>query len=215
MSLQPHEELGLIFKAQRGDQKAIDRLFSSYEKYLEMLSSKFTIPGFEPDDIKQEAVCGFMRSIETFDPSKKVKFSTHTYNSVSGYLKNRLRKVVGRNKEGSFATSGDVSYHIATATCFSGIASETGGSVEDQVEDKPIDASFGVSSSPFEDVEFNFLHERVLSTLAHDAMKTVYLLLIDGTTLPEIEKITGLTKTQVFSLRERLKPIAAQVISGY
>ena len=214
--LSQQSELSLILKAQGGDQKAIDCLFSAHDKYLETIASRFTIPGFDVEDIRIEAVCGFMRAIHTFKPGKDVNFTTNIYNTVTGYLKNRLRKVVGRTKEGSFATGKEVSYQIATATNFSGLSTDSGGAVEEHIEDKAFDSSLGVSPcSRFEDAEFRFMHERVLASIVNDNMRTVYLLLIEGTTLPEIEKMTGLTKNQVFSLRERLKPIIAQIVSNY
>lgn len=47
-----------------------------------LIASRYLKKGLEIDDLIQEGRIALYRAIETFDPSRKVKFSTYAYNIV-------------------------------------------------------------------------------------------------------------------------------------
>jgi len=89
------QDVVLIKKAQNGDKRAKERLIESYYGYLRKISSRFKVPGFDSDDLHQEALLAFSVAVDRFDESKNIKFNTFVIHYVNGYLGHALRSVTG------------------------------------------------------------------------------------------------------------------------
>lgn len=62
-----NKELNLIRKAQKGDEQAIDELYTKYKHYVASICHKYYLIGGDEDDLMQEGMLGFFKAINTFD----------------------------------------------------------------------------------------------------------------------------------------------------
>ena len=62
-----NNELNLIRKAQKGDERAIDELYTKYKHYVASICHKYYLIGGDEDDLMQEGMLGFFKAINTFD----------------------------------------------------------------------------------------------------------------------------------------------------
>lgn len=75
--LTKEEEEDLIFRAKFGEEAAKSLLINSNLRFVVSIAKKFLVPNVEIDDLIQEGNIGLIRSIEKFDPSRKVKFLSY------------------------------------------------------------------------------------------------------------------------------------------
>ena len=71
------EEDDLILRAQFGETSAKDLLVMSNLRFVVTIARKLIVPQIELEDLIQEGNVGLIKSIEKFDPSRKVKFLSY------------------------------------------------------------------------------------------------------------------------------------------
>lgn len=85
------ETLGLIKKAQAGDECAKERLINENSPLIKSVIRWFKDKGIENEDLYQLGCLGFLKAINNFDVSFNVKFSTYVVPMVVGEIKRFMR----------------------------------------------------------------------------------------------------------------------------
>lgn len=80
-----------IRKAQKGDQDVMQELINHNKGLIWSIVKRFYGRGYEPEDLYQVAVIGFMKCIKRFDTSFDVKLSTYAVPYILGEVKRYLR----------------------------------------------------------------------------------------------------------------------------
>ncbi|HEX7057991.1 MAG TPA: RNA polymerase sporulation sigma factor SigF [Bacilli bacterium] len=81
----------LIADSQRGNVKARDKLVNSNIRLVWSVVQRFINRGYEPDDLFQIGCIGLLKSIDKFDLSYDVKFSTYAVPMIIGEIQRFLR----------------------------------------------------------------------------------------------------------------------------
>ena len=92
---QPHlkdEELkNLIRRSQSGDQEARNLIVNSNLRLVWSVVQRFLNRGYEPDDLYQIGCIGLLKSVDKFDLSFEVKFSTYAVPMIIGEIQRFIR----------------------------------------------------------------------------------------------------------------------------
>lgn len=74
----------IVIKAQEGDEEAEIYLINWSMRYVNKLVKHFCSNNINlcKDDLTQDGLVGIIKAINTYNPKKNVKFSTHVYNSI-------------------------------------------------------------------------------------------------------------------------------------
>jgi len=83
--------LGLIKRAQEGDDTAAEQLIKENSGLIWSVVKKFAKRGYEPDDLYQIGAIGLLKCIRKFDSTYEVKFSTYAIPMIIGEIKRFLR----------------------------------------------------------------------------------------------------------------------------
>lgn len=89
--LKKDEKMKLLLKAQSGDKEARDRYVHGNLKLVLSVVQRFTNRGENLDDLFQIGCVGLIKSIDNFDVSHNVKFSTYAVPMIIGEIKRYLR----------------------------------------------------------------------------------------------------------------------------
>jgi RNA polymerase sporulation-specific sigma factor len=85
------EQRELIRRSKTGDKEAREQLVLNNVGLIWSIVKRFTGRGHEPDDLFQIGCIGLIKSIDKFDLSYNVKFSTYAVPMISGEIKRFLR----------------------------------------------------------------------------------------------------------------------------
>lgn len=85
------DEKEVILLAQKGDNRAIDELFSKYKKLVISRARKYYLVDGDIDDLIQEGMVGFLKAINTFD-AKKGEFSAYAKRLINNEILNLIKK---------------------------------------------------------------------------------------------------------------------------
>ena len=75
----------------KGDKKARERLVNCNLRLVLSVVKKFSMRGENPDDLFQVGCVGLIKSIDNFDVSQNVKFSTYAVPMIIGEIRRYLR----------------------------------------------------------------------------------------------------------------------------
>ncbi|AST92319.1 RNA polymerase sporulation sigma factor SigF [Sutcliffiella cohnii] len=89
--LTDHEVKDLIKKSQTGDQDARDLIVSKNMRLVWSVVQRFLNRGYEPDDLFQIGCIGLLKSVDKFDLSYDVKFSTYAVPMIIGEIQRFIR----------------------------------------------------------------------------------------------------------------------------
>ncbi len=89
--LNEKEKEELIIKAKQGDKFAREQLISGNLKLVLSVVQRFSGRGENPDDLFQVGCIGLIKSIDNFDTSHEVKFSTYAVPMIIGEIRRYLR----------------------------------------------------------------------------------------------------------------------------
>lgn len=89
--LKDHEVKELIKKSQDGDQSARDMLVQKNMRLVWSVVQRFLNRGYEPDDLFQIGCIGLLKSVDKFDLSYDVKFSTYAVPMIIGEIQRFIR----------------------------------------------------------------------------------------------------------------------------
>ena len=75
-----------------------NKLEERWRPLIHKFSTKYTIPGYDIEDISQELRVVLLRADQLYDPSKGTKFITYLYSAFDSKCKKIYRDVQGRKK---------------------------------------------------------------------------------------------------------------------
>lgn len=81
----------LIQSSQNGDQEARDLIVQSNLRLVWSVVQRFLNRGYEPDDLYQIGCIGLLKSVDKFDLSYEVKFSTYAVPMIIGEIQRFIR----------------------------------------------------------------------------------------------------------------------------
>ncbi|MGE4354303.1 MAG: SigB/SigF/SigG family RNA polymerase sigma factor [Oscillospiraceae bacterium] len=81
----------LIRLAQRGDEKAMERIVRENSGLIWSVARRFTSRGVELDDLYQLGCVGFIKAVKGYDESYGTQFSTYAVPKISGEIRRYLR----------------------------------------------------------------------------------------------------------------------------
>lgn len=86
----------LVILIKDGNVDAVNVLHERYHLYVKAITSKLFAPGADQDDMAQEGMIAFIKSIDSYDVESKVLFKTYAItcvkNHLSSYITHSLRK---------------------------------------------------------------------------------------------------------------------------
>lgn len=89
--LTDEEVKALIAKSQQGDQEARDTLVERNMRLVWSVVQRFLNRGYDPDDLFQIGCIGLLKSVDKFDLSYDVKFSTYAVPMIIGEIQRFIR----------------------------------------------------------------------------------------------------------------------------
>lgn len=89
--LKDHEVKELIERSQSGDTEARDLIVSKNMRLVWSVVQRFLNRGYEPDDLFQIGCIGLLKSVDKFDLSFDVKFSTYAVPMIIGEIQRFIR----------------------------------------------------------------------------------------------------------------------------
>jgi RNA polymerase sporulation-specific sigma factor len=89
--LKDHEIKELIRRSQEGDQEARDKIIEKNMRLVWSVVQRFLNRGYEPDDLFQIGCIGLLKSVDKFDLSYDVKFSTYAVPMIIGEIQRFIR----------------------------------------------------------------------------------------------------------------------------
>ena len=89
--LKDEELRSLIQSSQSGDQEARDLIVQSNLRLVWSVVQRFLNRGYEPDDLYQIGCIGLLKSVDKFDLSYEVKFSTYAVPMIIGEIQRFIR----------------------------------------------------------------------------------------------------------------------------
>ncbi|PLR76375.1 RNA polymerase sporulation sigma factor SigF [Bacillus sp. V3-13] len=89
--LKDHEVKELIKKSQEGDQASRDTIVQKNMRLVWSVVQRFLNRGYEPDDLFQIGCIGLLKSVDKFDLSYDVKFSTYAVPMIIGEIQRFIR----------------------------------------------------------------------------------------------------------------------------
>ncbi|URT69662.1 RNA polymerase sporulation sigma factor SigF [Cytobacillus firmus] len=89
--LKDNEVKELIKQSQSGDQGARDRIVQKNMRLVWSVVQRFLNRGYEPDDLFQIGCIGLLKSVDKFDLSYDVKFSTYAVPMIIGEIQRFIR----------------------------------------------------------------------------------------------------------------------------
>lgn len=89
--LKEKEMKGLLIKAQQGDLEARERFIKCNLRLVLSVIKRFNNRGENPDDLFQVGCIGLIKSIDNFDLSHNVRFSTYAVPMIIGEIRRYLR----------------------------------------------------------------------------------------------------------------------------
>ena len=90
-SLKEEEKEALLKSVKMGDKQARNRLINCNLRLVLSVVKKFSSRGENPDDLFQVGCVGLIKSIDNFDTSQNVKFSTYAVPMIIGEIRRYLR----------------------------------------------------------------------------------------------------------------------------
>lgn len=89
--LKDHEVKELIRRSQEGDQSARDLIIQRNMRLVWSVVQRFLNRGYEPDDLFQIGSIGLLKSVDKFDLSYDVRFSTYAVPMIIGEIQRFIR----------------------------------------------------------------------------------------------------------------------------
>jgi RNA polymerase sigma factor (sigma-70 family) len=75
-----------------------NELEEQWRPLIHKFSAKYTIPGYDPEDLEQELRIVLHKADQLFDPNKGTKFITYLYTAFNARLSKLYRDLQGRQK---------------------------------------------------------------------------------------------------------------------
>ena len=215
--------LELIKKAQEGDKEALDLLVQENMGLVWSLVRRFASRGYDMEDLFQIGSIGLLKSIEKFDLSFNVKFSTYAVPMIVGEIKRFLRddgmiKVSRSLKEelirelnreptiSEIAAGLDVGVEEIVEALESNAEIESLNAVIYQGDGKPITLSDKIDEAPSQqsDLVDKIVIGEVIKYLQPLEKQIIMLRYFEDRTQTEIASILGISQVQVSRIEKRI-----------
>ena len=85
------EQKELLIKVKQGDKEAREKIIRGNLKLVLSVVQRFSVRGENPDDLFQVGCIGLIKSIDNFDITQDVKFSTYAVPMIIGEIRRYLR----------------------------------------------------------------------------------------------------------------------------
>ncbi|MCZ0754591.1 RNA polymerase sporulation sigma factor SigF [Anoxybacillus sp. J5B_2022] len=89
--MKDHELKELIRRSQEGDEEAREEIIQKNMRLVWSVVQRFLNRGYEPDDLFQIGCIGLLKSVDKFDLSYDVKFSTYAVPMIIGEIQRFIR----------------------------------------------------------------------------------------------------------------------------
>ncbi|MGZ4122973.1 MAG: RNA polymerase sigma factor [Tumebacillaceae bacterium] len=170
----------IALQAQQQNSTALLRLLEEFENVIHAACRRFTVPFCEQGDLLQEAYVGFLKAVQTFDPTRGSTFAhfakTKTQEAAWQYIRVRNRN---RQRE-------------MTESLTTGEDGDTGLSLWEQLPDTG-------SSEPFCELEWRSL----LQGLSEREALAVERIVIDGLSMADLARLEGVSPGTVKTWKQR------------
>lgn len=201
-----NDDIELIHRWRSGDELAFEQLLDRYKKTVRAVSRRYFLVGADNEDLVQEGMIGFYKSILSFDETKQIKFSTFAEICVerqiltavksAGRKKHKpLNEYISTSTEDAFSIDGDA---LDTSETYSGISDISIADPEEifleQEKESLLKKEIGLRLSSFENIVFE--------------------LFISGMTYREMSERTGRTEKVIDNAIQRIKRKLRGIDSG-
>lgn len=107
-----------IQQARRGEPGALDRLLSPLKPYARYLTQRFFVPGWEREDLYQEALAGFVSALWGFEAERASSFENYARLSMRNAVVASVRHATRRKRAPRQATTSLEALHSAASDRF-------------------------------------------------------------------------------------------------
>lgn len=90
--LAPEEEKALLAQMAAGDRAARDELICRNLRLVVYLSKKFESSGVPPEDLVSIGTIGLIKAVNTFDSTRRARFSTYASRCIENEIRMQLRR---------------------------------------------------------------------------------------------------------------------------
>lgn len=228
------ENAVLIQKAQAGEREAREVLIEQNLGLVHHIVKRFLGRGYEAEDLFQIGVIGLMKSIDKFDTSYEVKFSTYAVPLITGEIKRFIRddgmvkvsrtlkengmrlKYAGerlKNKLNRDPTLDEIAKEAALSREEAVLALEANVQVEsiyksvyqsDGNEIYMVDQLADRKKNEQEEVLNHLVIEQLLSSLGKEEQTLITLQYYQDKTQTEVAKVLGISQVQVSRMEKRI-----------
>lgn len=187
------DDIELIHRWRDGDELAFEVLLERYKKTVRAVARRYFLVGADNEDLVQEGMIGFYKSILSFDETKQIKFSTFAEMCVERQILSAV-KSAGRKKHKP------LNEYISTST----------ENVEDGFEPaenySPVsDVSVADPEEIYLEQEKEFLLKKEIGSRLSSFENVVFELFISGMTYREMSESTGRTEKMIDNAVQRIK----------
>lgn len=235
--------LELIKKAQGGDDRARELLVQENVGLIWSLVRRFSNRGYDMEDLFQIGSIGLLKSIDKFDLSYNVKFSTYAVPMIVGEIKRFLRddgiiKVSRSLKETAYKARllkeeliRELNREPTISEIAAGLDLEVGEVVEAiesnaeieslnaiiyQGDGKPITLSDKINQEPM--LQTNLVEKIVLTELIERLLpierEIITMRYFEDRTQTEISQVLGISQVQVSRIEKRILKKLKEMMSG-
>lgn len=228
------ENAVLIQRAQAGEREAREVLIEQNLGLVHHIVKRFMGRGYEAEDLFQIGVIGLMKSIDKFDTSYDVKFSTYAVPLITGEIKRFIRddgmvkvsrtlkengmrlKYAGerlKNKLNRDPTLDEIAEEAALSREEAVLALEANIQVEsiyksvyqsDGNEIYMVDQLADRKKNEQEEVLNHLVIEQLLSSLEKEEQTLITLRYYQDKTQTEVAKVLGISQVQVSRMEKRI-----------
>jgi len=103
--LEREKENDYLKRASEGDLDAKNKIIEHNLRLVFYIANKYKNTGIEPEDLYSIGTIGLIKAVNTFEPSKNVKFATYSSRCIDNEILMYLRQNKKRNKDVSFDQS--------------------------------------------------------------------------------------------------------------
>jgi len=184
------DDIELIGRWRTGDELAFDILLERYKKTVRAVARCYYLVGADHEDLVQEGMIGFYKSILSFDESKKIKFSTFAELCIERQIMSAVR-TAGRKKHRP------LNEYVSTSSESDFESAESYPVVSDESVTDPEEIIL--------EREKMFLLKQEISSRLSSFENTVFELFISGMTYREMSECTGRTEKVIDNAVQRIK----------
>ncbi len=200
------DDIELIHRWRDGDELAFDVLLGRYKKTVRAVSRRYFLVGADNEDLVQEGMIGFYKSILGFDEAKQIKFSTFAEMCVERQIMSAV-KSAGRKKHKPLNEYVSTSSEAAFSVVGDGFDSGENYSALS-------DISVTDPEEIFLEQEKEILLKKEIGLRLSSFENTVFELFISGLTYKEMSERTGRTEKTIDNAIQRIKRKLRGIDSG-